>query len=98
VEGGKWAKGQSGNPKGAPKIPLALKSAARDFTPQILDALVDIALNGTNENARVRACEVVLERGWGKVKDEADDTDKGEWSVVFKINRDPPPDPQDPTE
>jgi hypothetical protein len=42
---------------------------ARQFTPQAIGALVDVALNSDDDKARVVASTALLERGWGKVSD-----------------------------
>jgi len=34
-----WAKGQSGNPSGRPRVSRAVKQRLRDLTPKALDAL-----------------------------------------------------------
>jgi hypothetical protein len=40
---------------------------ARLHTKAIIASLAGIATKGSSESARVAACEVLLERGWGKV-------------------------------
>lgn len=61
-----WAKGQSGNPGGRPKELRKVVALARKRTTVAIKTLEDIMTNGSNEGARVRAAEVLLERGWGK--------------------------------
>ncbi len=48
------------------KAPANLRSLARSHTELAVQTLAGIALSGTNEGARVRAAEVLLDRGWGK--------------------------------
>jgi hypothetical protein len=61
--------GQSGNPGGRPKnLPTELREAARGMTPKVLETL-DKALDDKNPWIRIRACEILIERGWGKTPD-----------------------------
>ncbi len=59
--------GQSGNPSGRPKVPEEVKAAFREHTQQALDTLVSIIESESAKDAdRIRAAEVILDRGWGK--------------------------------
>jgi hypothetical protein len=63
-----WKKGQSGNPKGRPKSGNSLSDAIRrKVDPDMLiDKLLDI-LDGTpNDATKLRAIELLGERGWKK--------------------------------
>lgn len=72
LQGGRWKKGESGNPKGRPpKLPdlkellcKVLGEEKHDITAAeaILRSLLSRAVKGD-----VRAAEVLLERGYGKV-------------------------------
>lgn len=72
LQGGRWKKGESGNPKGRPpRLPelnvllaKVLGEEKGDITAAeaILRSLLSRAVKGD-----VRAAEVLLERGWGKV-------------------------------
>jgi hypothetical protein len=58
-----WAKGQSGNPSGRPKIDAEIKAMFREHTPAALEAL----LRGLNDPDKyVTAAVAILDRGWGK--------------------------------
>ena len=48
------------------KAPADLRSLARLHTTACLKSLAGIATNGKSESARVTACGLLLERGWGK--------------------------------
>ena len=48
------------------KVPLDVRSLARTYTKAAINSLGGIASNGTSEAARVTACAVLLDRGWGK--------------------------------
>ena len=62
-----WKKGQSGNPKGKPPVVKEVVELARKHTVEAIQALVDIVTDpGEKGAARVRAAEVILDRGWGK--------------------------------
>lgn len=57
--------GQSGNPQGRPKEDREFRKLAREYSTPALQRLYDIALKGKGMTA-VRACEVIIERAWGK--------------------------------
>lgn len=62
-----FAKGQSGNPGGRPKIAAELKELCRTYTEQAIKAIVAVL---TNEEARdadkLTAATALLDRGYGK--------------------------------
>jgi len=66
----------AGRPKGPPRIPqwrgdpnyLELEAIAQNNSLEILQVVLDIALNGENENARLAACSTILDRAWGKAR------------------------------
>lgn len=58
--------GQSGNPNGRPKMPEELREAFRASAPKALATLLYILENGVKDNDRVRAAEILLDRGYGK--------------------------------
>jgi hypothetical protein len=63
-----WKKGQSGNPKGRPKTGNSLTDAIRrKVDPDFLtDKLLDILERSPSEQTKLRAIELLSERGWKK--------------------------------
>lgn len=67
--------GQSGNPKGRPKVLAEVKDLARGYTKEAIRTLADIAQNTkANASARVAAASAILDRGWGKPQQTVDVT------------------------
>ncbi len=58
--------GQSGNPGGRPLEAVHIRDLARQRTAKALTILENIMCRGKTEAARVRAAEVLLDRGWGR--------------------------------
>jgi hypothetical protein len=48
------------------KVPLDVRSLARSYTELSITVLGGIAQNSESDAARVSACTVLLDRGWGK--------------------------------
>jgi hypothetical protein len=57
--------GQSGNPGGRPATSKEFRELARNYSAGALRKLYAIALGGTG-SAAVRACELIIERAWGR--------------------------------
>ncbi|MCC6747971.1 MAG: hypothetical protein IT371_09955 [Deltaproteobacteria bacterium] len=57
--------GQSGNPRGRPRIAVELREPIREWTPELLERLRAIALEGRNQDA-TRAIQLLLAYGWGE--------------------------------
>jgi hypothetical protein len=71
----RFAPGKSGNPRGRPKTPEALRLRLRGLVPEALDQLEGILRAGEDKD-RLAAAKLVLERThtWGGAHD-ADDKD-----------------------
>jgi hypothetical protein len=61
-----FAKGESGNPGGRPRVEGEIRELARQHTGTALRTLIEIAERGENESARVAAANAILDRGYGK--------------------------------
>ena len=57
--------GQSGNPGGRPKGEAKVRLAAREHTEIAIAVLVS-AMADEDARVRIKAAEVLLDRGWGK--------------------------------
>lgn len=67
------------------RVPADVRSLARQHTTKVINVLAGIALNGKNENARVYACGILLERGWGKAPQSHTGPDgEGDISIVIR--------------
>jgi hypothetical protein len=63
---GKWAKGESGNPGGRPKVLAGLRELARQHAPAAIKELARLATKAESEVVRVAAIRELLDRGYGK--------------------------------
>jgi len=64
---GMFRPGQSRNPSGRPKSDQTIRDIARVHTEEAIKTLAEIAGNPkSSDSARVQACSVLLDRGWGK--------------------------------
>lgn len=71
-----FKKGQSGNPNGRPKVVLAdgrsLSDIAKQHTEAAIATLVAVMEEGESDAARVSAANAILDRAWGRPKQELD--------------------------
>jgi len=59
-----WKKGQSGNPSGLIKFSKELRSDFQSWSPEALERLVQL-MRSKKEIIALKACEVILSRGYG---------------------------------
>jgi hypothetical protein len=72
-----WQKGQSGNPGGRVKADPELKAIAREYTVDAIDTAVAIMRNPeARDSDRLKAAEILLDRGHGKPRQELEHTGK----------------------
>jgi hypothetical protein len=87
---GGFQKGQSGNPGGQLKAKQEVIALARQHGPACIEALASIALDpAAPPPARVSAITVLLDRGFGKPKQEVQASGNISIAVVTGIDRAP---------
>lgn len=72
-----------GTPKKSTTEDLRLDSLARAYTNQAILIIGGIMQNGEETN-RIRAAEMLLDRGWGKPKTDNNHTISGEVRVILR--------------
>ena len=66
------------------KLPDDVRSLARAYTNLSVQSLAGIVQNGESEAARVSAAIHLLDRGWGKPKEDKNLTISGEVRVILR--------------
>ena len=66
------------------KVPADIRSLARGYTNVCIKTLGGIAKDGNNEQARISAAAILLDRGWGKPQQDNTLELKGEIKVVLR--------------
>src|SRR5712671_5404879 len=61
-----FSPGQSGNPGGRPKEDGEVRRLAREYCREAIERLVQWMRQGDNPKASVSACQVILDRGFGR--------------------------------
>lgn len=64
-----WKPGVSGNPSGRPKLPVELRDLCRQYAPKAIQTAADILdgnIDGCTPGIKLRAAELLLDRGYGK--------------------------------
>ena len=91
-----FKKGQSGNPKGRPKLPDLSQAIAKVLAEEkdgmtALDAILK-ALRAKAAKGDVRAAQELLDRGFGKSKQSIDHTTAGEKINIISLGSGKKPD------
>jgi len=63
---------------------MALDSLARAYTERAIQTLGGIMETGLEEGSRIRAADILLDRGWGRPKQDNTHTLQGEVRVVLR--------------
>lgn len=76
----------AGRPKGRKDAKtLEIEAAARAHAGDALAALVDVALNGTTEGARVSAATALLDRGYGRPRQAVEHSGDGGGAIQVTV-------------
>ena len=67
---------------GRTKLPEELKEAFKALAPKALETLADVMANSDRDSDRVKAAEVILDRGYGKATQPIDATIEGQFQVI----------------
>ena len=62
-----WPKGQSGNPHGRSKKYAEITKLAQSYSVEAMERLVEIMKNKKAANLSLKACEIILDRAFGRV-------------------------------
>lgn len=76
---GMFPKGKSGNPGGRQKKTeeeRQLEALCKEKTKDALNTILLIMQNGDNERNRLAAAQYVIDRGWGKARQEVEHSGK----------------------
>jgi len=71
-----WKPGQSGNPKGRPKAVNDVALLARQHGPAAVEKLAELMHHSKDERVQVAAAKILLDRGYGAVKQIEDIPDR----------------------
>ena len=61
-----------------------LDSLARAYTEQAIQTIGGIMMTGTEESNRLRAADIMLDRGWGRPKQDNTHQVSGEVRVILR--------------
>ena len=84
----RFKKGVSGNPSGRPKKSKAqydLEAACKQSTPEALDVILKIMRRNDMPKLQLDAAKYVVDRGYGKPRQEVTGKDGGEIPIGFRV-------------
>jgi hypothetical protein len=67
---------------GRTKLPDELKEAFKALAPKALETLADVMANSDRDSERVKAAEVILDRGYGKATQHIDANVESQIQVI----------------
>ncbi len=70
-----WAPGQSGNPRGRPKVAAEVRDLARTHSAVAIATLASLMRGAEKDDVRLRAAEALLDRAWGRPAQAAESAD-----------------------
>ena len=82
-----FKKGQSGNPSGRKKSKalIELEKACKSHTPEALDVILGIMRRGDIPRLQLDAAKYIVDRGYGKPKQEVSGPDGGDIPIGFRV-------------
>lgn len=80
-----WKPGESGNPSGRPKALQAIVAKGREWSMELFEQLHMLALMHADVNIRMRATEMILDRTFGKPKQQVDLVAQLEHTFVIRV-------------
>jgi hypothetical protein len=78
-----FVKGQSGNPKGGSKKSAAIKELAQSHCERAIARLAEL-MESEDEGIAVKACDILLERGYGKAPQAQELSVTGNIEIAWK--------------
>ena len=67
---GRFVRGCSGNAGGRPKDEHNIAALARSYSTEAIETLVELMRHGRDDRVRGTAAQALLDRGWGKARQE----------------------------
>lgn len=81
-----FRKGQSGNPRGRPKVDFEVREAARLYGQEALEKLAEL-MRGDDRRVSAAACQALLDRGFGKPAQSVTVAGDDEHPLIHKVVR-----------
>jgi hypothetical protein len=75
---GHYLSGNSGNPGGMSEAKREMQALARSHSVEAIERAVEIMRTGKSETTRLMAISMILDRAWGKPKQEIAVEDQGQ--------------------